>query len=186
MNIEQFPHMVTTLAKDGGQILSEMEAHQMHLTHMAIGLMGEVVELFDAVANQDVGNILEELGDIEFYFEGACQWAEIRPSHDGQVEPALTADDLLVIINRRAGEILDTAKRVSIYQDKKNDLVSRMRDQLSSMRWLLDSLYGALNIGRESALKANMEKLAIRYNGYNYSNDAATARADKEGEQNES
>lgn len=72
--------MVRVLAKSGEVILAEMSANQMHLTHMAIGVSGEAGELLDAIKKisiyqkpADRENIVEELGDIEFYLEGLRQ-----------------------------------------------------------------------------------------------------------------
>lgn len=58
-------------------------AEQYHLLHMAIGIAGESVELLEAIFNYidgsplDAANVLEELGDIEFYMEGLRQGISI-------------------------------------------------------------------------------------------------------------
>lgn len=72
--------MVRTLVKDGKLIAQEMEASDAHLMHMAIGISGEAGELLDAIKKRviyrkqlDLENVLEELGDIEFYLEGLRQ-----------------------------------------------------------------------------------------------------------------
>jgi len=76
--------MVTKLAKSGADILAEMTPEQMHLIHMAIGISGEAGELLDAVKKASVyqkeidrENMIEELGDIEFYMEGLRQGLDI-------------------------------------------------------------------------------------------------------------
>jgi len=72
--------MVRGLAKPGEQILQEMSPKQAHGMHMAIGIAGEAGELLDAIKKNciyqkplDTENVLEELGDIEFYLEGLRQ-----------------------------------------------------------------------------------------------------------------
>ena len=72
--------MVATCVKDGETILAEMTADEAHLMHMAIGISGEAGELLDAVKKQviyrkplDMENVIEELGDLEFYMEGVRQ-----------------------------------------------------------------------------------------------------------------
>lgn len=109
--------MVAALAKDGQLILDEMNAGQMHLTHMAIGIAGEAGELLDAVKKSSIyqkeidrENVIEELGDLEFYMEGLRQ---------------------------------------------------------------------GLNITREETIAGNIAKLSKRYEGLQYSNEAAQERADK-------
>ena len=72
--------MVKTLCKNGNTIASEMTGPDAHLMHMAIGISGEAGELLEAVKKRviyrkalDRENILEELGDLEFYLEGLRQ-----------------------------------------------------------------------------------------------------------------
>lgn len=72
--------MVKVLAKSGKLIAAEMTAEDAHLVHMAIGVSGEAGELLDAIKKRviyrkvlDVSNVVEELGDLEFYMEGIRQ-----------------------------------------------------------------------------------------------------------------
>jgi len=72
--------MVATLAKPGSVIAQEMTASDAHIMHMAIGISGEAGELLDAVKKgfiyqkpYDTKNVIEELGDLEFYLEGFRQ-----------------------------------------------------------------------------------------------------------------
>lgn len=72
--------MVKALAKDGATIAAEIDGADAHLMHMAIGVSGEAGELLDAIKKKviyrkdlDLENVLEELGDIEFYLEGLRQ-----------------------------------------------------------------------------------------------------------------
>jgi NTP pyrophosphatase (non-canonical NTP hydrolase) len=74
------PTMVKTLVKSGEQLKAEVEPHEMHLLHMVLGISGEAGELLDAVKKSvmyrkllDRANVIEELGDIEFYLEGLRQ-----------------------------------------------------------------------------------------------------------------
>jgi NTP pyrophosphatase (non-canonical NTP hydrolase) len=77
-SINEISHqeMVALLIKPGEQILKEMTPSDAHLTHMAIGVSGEAGELLDAIKKAviyrkplDRINIIEELGDIEFYLQ---------------------------------------------------------------------------------------------------------------------
>lgn len=68
------------LAKSGEDIVSEMTGPEAHLLHMTVGISGESGELLDSVKKYviyhkalDRGNIIEELGDLEFYMEGLRQ-----------------------------------------------------------------------------------------------------------------
>lgn len=79
MNIV-YSEMVAALAKSGAKIASELTAEDAHLIHMAIGISGESGELLDAIKKRaiyrkdiDRENVIEELGDLEFYMEGLRQ-----------------------------------------------------------------------------------------------------------------
>ncbi len=55
----------------------KLTPHQAHLVHMALGIAGEAGELVDAIKKTaiygktlDEENVVEELGDIEWYMEG--------------------------------------------------------------------------------------------------------------------
>lgn len=76
----QHNEMVATLAKSGKIIADEIDASDAHLIHMAIGIAGESGELLDAIKKKaiyrkelDRENVIEELGDLEFYMEGLRQ-----------------------------------------------------------------------------------------------------------------
>jgi NTP pyrophosphatase (non-canonical NTP hydrolase) len=79
MNIV-YSEMVAALAKPGEKIASELTGEDAHLIHMAIGISGESGELLDAIKKRavyrkelDRENVIEELGDLEFYMEGLRQ-----------------------------------------------------------------------------------------------------------------
>lgn len=72
--------MVTALVKPGVDILESLSPAKCNLLHMAVGISGESGELLDAVKKAvvynkplDHDNIIEELGDLEFYMEGLRQ-----------------------------------------------------------------------------------------------------------------
>lgn len=78
MSIEdKHREMVASLVKDGAQIKDELTPLQAHLWHMASGVAFEGGELGDAIKKHvvyqkplDLDNVIEELGDLEFYMEG--------------------------------------------------------------------------------------------------------------------
>lgn len=79
MNDLQVKHadMVGKLAKNGQQIIDELDPVKAHAIHMVVGVSGEAGELLDAIKKYsiygkrpDIENIIEELGDIEFYLQG--------------------------------------------------------------------------------------------------------------------
>lgn len=71
-----FSDMVAKLVKDGAQIKHELTPHQADMLHMAVGVSGEAGELLDAIKRHtiyqkdlDLENVIEELGDLEFFME---------------------------------------------------------------------------------------------------------------------
>lgn len=73
----KYAEMVKILAKDGEDILKNLTPAKCHQWHMATGIAGESGELLDAVKKVvaydkrlDLENVIEELGDLEFYMEG--------------------------------------------------------------------------------------------------------------------
>lgn len=72
--------LVSAIKKPGQEILAELTPQQADLIHMLMGVCGESGELLDAVKKHtiyqkklDMENVIEELGDIEFYLEGIRQ-----------------------------------------------------------------------------------------------------------------
>ena len=72
--------MVSELAKPGDQILETLTPGKTHLLHMAAGAAGEAGELLGAIKGHtiynkplDRENVIEELGDLEFYMQGLRQ-----------------------------------------------------------------------------------------------------------------
>lgn len=88
-----FEEMVANLAKSGSDIIAELTPSKAHSLHMAVGVSGEAGELLDAVKkyviyNKDLDreNVVEEIGDIEFYLEG------LRTELDITREETITAN----------------------------------------------------------------------------------------------
>lgn len=87
-NPNEYREMVHALAKPGAQIIADLTPTNAHLWHMASCVCGEAGELFDAIKKPaiyakgeiDRENVIEELGDIEFYLEGLRQKLNISRS----------------------------------------------------------------------------------------------------------
>lgn len=175
---QTFEEMVAALKKDGELIIRELTPDAADLLHMAVGVSGEVGEYFTAANLGDRVNMLEELGDIEFYYEGILQ--NLRANYDDPIViPVLPARYDLIAMEIEAGEILDLAKKVAIYV---KDLdVPKMLAHLGNFRCLVDGCYEVCKSSREEAIAGNMDKLLKkRYPNGEYSNAAANERADKQ------
>jgi len=77
-----------------------------------------------------------------------------------------------------AGELLDAVKKHAIYNkplDRENIV-----EELGDLEFYMEQLRQNVGVTREETLVANMAKLAVRYNGMKYSDQAAQNRADKQ------
>lgn len=75
--MDEHKQMVKALVKPGEEIVATITPLDAHTLHMAVGISGEAGELLDAVKKAtiykkplDIENVIEELGDLEFYMEG--------------------------------------------------------------------------------------------------------------------
>jgi len=173
-----FEDMVRALCKPGNEIVNELDSKKAHVLHMAIGIMGESVELLEGLIKDDKENISEELGDIEFYFEGMCQGV----GHIPFIKIKNNTQDYFNLIDKlliEAGNILDNAKKFVIYGDETK--VNSILENLSNYSVALDQMYIATNHTRKEAIEYNIKKLSKRYKLLKYSNQAAKERADKQG-----
>lgn len=76
----QYDILVKALLKSGEDIQASLTASEANLVHLALGISGEAGEVLDAIKKAaiynkplDRENIIEELGDLEFYMEGLRQ-----------------------------------------------------------------------------------------------------------------
>lgn len=76
--------LVTALVKPADQIADNMTADEADLIHAIMGISGESGELLDAIKKHviykkalDRDNVVEELGDMEFYMEQLRQRLDI-------------------------------------------------------------------------------------------------------------
>lgn len=77
MKAEDYTQMVRSLKKSGEAMKEEVTPQDLDTLHMAVGISGESGELLDAIKKAviyrkplDRENVIEELGDLEFYMEG--------------------------------------------------------------------------------------------------------------------
>ena len=156
-----YPEFVKGLIKPGADILATLTPEKCNLLHMAVGLIGEVAELFDAT---DPAHIVEEIGDCEFFLEGLKAVV-------GTGEP-IESGSIIVI----AGDILDHVKKHTVYNKPLDE--QQLRRLIATFDKELEGIYAETGISRDKVLQANMEKLMLRYKA-GYSDKAAQERADK-------
>ncbi len=169
------PELVARLVKPGNDILATLTPEKAHAWHMASCIPGEAGELFDAVMREDEENIVEELGDLEFYLEG------LRTPLGITREETLfhLGDTDTLSIPGVAGDVFDAAKKWVIYN--KDFDRALLVTALAQFEALLDGLRTILDIPRAATLAGNILKLGERYEGLVYTDQRAQDRADKKG-----
>lgn len=170
--------MVAGLVKPGKVILSELTPDDCHLWHMATGLMGEAVELHQAIINNDLDNFIEEGGDSCFYQTALFQICEMS-YHDISDKIPSTQSDLSTTDDylRVCGEILDAVKKCVIY--RKDVDLDIFRDLLIDSKKILRNIASCYSLSIGTFQDHNYAKLGKRYNGHKYSDEQAQARKDK-------
>jgi len=86
--------------------------------------------------------------------------------------------DIAMNITICASQLLDAIKKAVIYQ-KPLDIVNVI-EELGDLEFYMEGLRQELRITREETLQATIDKLAVRYKGFQYSDTSAQERADKE------
>lgn len=110
LNYEDF---VSSLTKDGQDILDTLTPEKAHIVHMAIGVVGEAGELIDAIKKYviyckdlDLENVIEECGDIEFYMQ------DLRKAIGISREQTLQANADKLSVRYSEGKYSDVAAQV--------------------------------------------------------------------------
>ncbi len=81
-------------------------------------------------------------------------------------------------VSTEAGELLDAIKKKVIY--RKDLDIPNIIEELGDLEFYMEAVRKNLNITREEILRTNMAKLADRYKNYQYTDQAAIERADKQ------
>lgn len=167
-------------AKPGQDILSSLTPEKCHLLHMAIGVVGEVGELFEAEFGK---HILEECGDIEFFLQGMTLNGSGIGSYEYHESPRVKIVGETAIKDRMvvaAANLMDVIKKHAIY-NKPLDF-EKANHEWHILHNLLDTIYAGRKWNRQMVIAANVDKLNKRYEKQ-YSDAEAQQRADKkEGE----
>lgn len=181
------PELVAALVKPGDVIAAEMTPAEADLWHAATGVCGEAIEILDANMTAliysrpiDQTNLVEELGDMEFYLEQTRQNLGITRDETTRlvgIRPTMGFFPESAALAVVGGDLLDAAKKVVIYKkpaDRENFIMI-----LASIEMVMENIRDVFGITREYTLGENIAKLSVRYAGLTYSNTAAQDRADK-------
>ena len=142
--------------------------------HASMGLLGEVVELLQAINNNDTANVLEELGDCAFFLEAAYQ-AYWLPQYTTPRQSIASTETLLIA----CCDLQDLAKKEVIYCKPATREISARREELLDIASrALEGVCKLWGTTLEAVQAENMLKLMLRH-PTGYTNASAQARADK-------
>lgn len=179
--------MVAALVKSGSELLAALTPSKCNLWHMSTGIAGEAGELLDSTSLE---NMLEELGDLEFYIEGLKQEMQsiLGDSYDQITLTApegFTYPDPIKGVVIWADNILDLIKKYVVYNKDLPDF--DIMEAIAQLEFAMSYLYAEFEskgITKENALAHNIHKLLksdkARYKLGVYTDKQAQDRADKE------
>lgn len=177
---------VAGLKKPGDAILTSLDADKCDAWHMASCIPGEAGELMDCLAVHLTGgtidrdNLIEELGDLEFYMEGLRGRVGINraASLSGAGLSTTSTAALLYALPGLAAEVFDVSKRWIVYGKDLDK--SALALAIGRLDVALQSIGGYFGLRRDDWLAANVGKLGKRYQTLTYSDQEAQDRADKQ------
>ncbi len=190
-----FQKQFVALCKSPEEILESLTPAKCQLMHMAWGILGEAIENIEAAGAGDIENLVEELGDSEFYAEGFRLWlnenGDFPALNDTAVKMIYTSSQLdpkfeAFPVHARyiiaLGHLGDLAKKFVIYNNptKSEAILLAMYNAWIEQRVLAERLYAELlvdfdecdtnykgqAITRELILVHNLEKLSGKNGRY--------------------
>jgi hypothetical protein len=181
------PELVRALVKPGADILSGLTAETADLWHAGTGVATEASEIclalleFHNNRELDLENLVEELGDMEFYLQ------QLRTNLGVARDEVIEADipfmyspepiEMAAVISVAGGDILDLVKKVVVYQKPVDrDAFIAVLAKLEGPLMVIRHMTG---VEQDDVLAANIAKLSVRYAGLTYTDADAQARADK-------
>lgn len=176
-----YASFVRGLFKDGQAIRTDIAGgvsdEAISRLHAIIGIVGEVGELRKASWHGSKEEIQEELGDLLFYVEALRQHIEIR--HIAVNFDSSRAHEILLSSSL---DLLDLAKKEVIYaKELSTEQKIRYEQHYQLVAFAVTKIARNHDLPLEDVILANVTKLKKRYPGATYSNQAAAARLDKIG-----
>lgn len=190
------PQLVAALVKPPLDILNSLSLDKVDLWHGATGVAGETGELLEGIADKErsdldkIDNIVEELGDIEFYVQqirsrtnlhraGAADDLALKNHTEGAAEQHIKNPLLHLAVQAAiaGSQVLDIIKKGAIYNKDVDG--HALMDAFFNLDVAMGGIRLLINVTRQEVLDANIVKLSKRYASLGYSDAAAQERADK-------
>lgn len=156
------PEMVAKLVKPGDQIAAEMTKKDLQT------LTGYCAQLILA------GYSLDSVKKRIIYRQNNQDTGRKQAEIEG------TQAHLLHMAVGIAGEAAELLDAVVKYVEGDRLDIDNCIEELGDIEFYMEGFRDALSFTRKNILDANIEKLSVRYDGLNYSDQAAQDRADKQ------
>ncbi len=147
------------------RVCDDEVGERINLTHMVLGLSGEVGELVQCVGTElkakvDLPNLKEELGDLYWYITNYCNLRNITPplTIKGNDLPDGECFELLIV---SISDLVDIIKRLIAY-NKEIDKVSEL-ETVYNVYYALDMFQRVYEIDGDEIRDKNIAKLLKRY-----------------------
>lgn len=164
---KEYAKFVQSKKKSGQDILDSLTPEKASAAHMLTGVLEEILELGEAIKNQDPENFKEEAGDVAFFLIGVLQDYGVSV---GNIKVGERDEQALLS--------LATQIKRNIYYNKDIDL-PLLEKQGQSILADLAQWAELAGTSLHELLQANQDKLNKRYAG-KYSDKQAQERADKQ------
>lgn len=150
----------------------------LHIWHMSTGVVGEVLEFYEALHQGIEGTEREEIADALFYLIGMSKyvgidWLEFIDQDLKQSGLVCEPDTYLM----KAMRLDDMCKKYNVYNDESKlvDIQNAWIDFAHVWVGIASKFFTSL----QDVIDENVVKLSERYAGIVYSNESAIKRADK-------
>ena len=172
------------LFKDGEAIkvdLFKIPSIAISRLHAVIGIVGELQELYQALDADDEENVKEEMGDLLFYITALEQCTQ-----SNSIQAVALTEDNGQRAQLAAMELLDLCKKECIYAKQLSPAqIDNFYVAMSTVKAAFLKLCEVLEYTIQELVEHNIAKLSRRYPAARYTNEAAAARLDKVGTQEE-
>jgi NTP pyrophosphatase (non-canonical NTP hydrolase) len=160
------------------RIVPEQIGIKLNLSHMALGLAGELGEIVNCTGTElkhkiDLTNLEEELGDQYWYLSCYCHLRNVPVPHADHLKVDIENDLCFELLISSISDLVDLVKRYTAYNkeiDRAKELETVYNIYVSL--FLFESIY---QLDGNKIREKNINKLRVRY-PQKYSDDSAINR----------
>lgn len=141
-----------------------LENHKLDLCHMVLGIMSEEEELIQAIVNNDIVGVGEEIIDAIWYLANYCTFRDysLQELYNDRSNHELEYWENSADINTvHLSKLQDYVKKFIAYNKPINN--DKEKNSIKVILWSIDELLNMHEIDLETALQNNIDKLRVRF-----------------------